>query len=185
LLREDSQRLAPHRDDEFIHKRKKCFMRYFDDPDVRRQINIEFASFSNGIEDFHNVDSLRDRGKTNAKTWWIVHEARASTLQKIALKLLGQPCSSCCCERNWSIYSFIHSLKRNRITPKRTEDLVYVHSNLRILSRNSSKYKEEETKLWDIAEYDFSLNENGILEISSLSPDELELEVVFLNEDEM
>jgi len=71
------------------------------------------------------------------------------------------------------------------MTPKRVEDLVYVHSNLRILSRNSSKYKEEETKLWDIVRDDFSLNDNEILEIASLSLDEPELEVIFSNEYEM
>ena len=69
------------------------------------------------------------------------------------------------------------------MTPKRAEDLVYVHSNLRLLSINSSKYKEEETKLWDIAGDELSLNDNGILEIASLSLDELELEGVFFNED--
>ena len=79
---------------------------------------------------------------------------------------------------------FIHSLKRNKMTPKRTEDLVFVHSNLRLLSRNSSHYKEEETKLWDIAGDDFSLDDNGILDIASLSIDEPELEIVFFNEDE-
>jgi len=42
-------------------------MRYFDDPDVRRQVNIEFANFSNESEEFHDVDSLRDRGKMDAK----------------------------------------------------------------------------------------------------------------------
>jgi len=68
------------------------------------------------------------------------------------------------------------------MTPKRAEDLVFIHSNLRLLSRNSSK--EEETKLWDIAGDDFSLDENGILEIANLSLDEPELEVVFFNEDE-
>jgi len=159
-------------------------MRYFDDPDVRRQVNIEFAMFSNGREDFHDVDSLRVRGKMDAKTWWIVHGARSPTLQKIALKLLGQPCFSSC-ERNWSTYSFIHSLKRNKMAPKMAEDLVYVYSNLHLLSRNSLKYKEEETKLWDIARDGFSLNDNGILEISSLSLDEPELEGVFFYEDEM
>jgi len=61
------------------------------------------------------------------------------------------------------------------MTPKRVKDLVYVHSNLRLLSRNSSKYKEEETKLWDIAGDDLSLNDNGILEIVSLYNDEPEL----------
>jgi len=70
------------------------------------------------------------------------------------------------------------------MTPKRAEDLVYVHSNFCLLSRNSSKYKEE-TKLWDIAGDDHSLDDNGILEIASLSLDEPELEVVFFNEDEM
>jgi len=42
-------------------------MRYFDDLDVRRQVNIEFANFSKGREDFVDVDSLRDRGKMDAK----------------------------------------------------------------------------------------------------------------------
>ena len=37
-------------------------------------------------------------------------------LQVLTLKRLGQPCSSSCCEKNWSTYSFIHSLKRNKLT---------------------------------------------------------------------
>jgi len=57
-------------------------MRYFDDQDVRRQVNIEFANFSDGREGFDNVDSLRDRGKMAAKTWWLVHGAHAPLLQK-------------------------------------------------------------------------------------------------------
>jgi len=39
--------------------------------------------------------------------------------------------------------------------------------------------------LWDIAGDDFSLDDNGILEIANLSLDELELEVIFFNDDEM
>ena len=90
----------------------------------------------------------------------IIHGTHAPTLQKIALKLLEQPCSSCC-ERNWSTYSFIHSLKQNGITPQNAENLVYVH----LPSRNPSKYNEETTKLWDIAKNDFSLDDNGILRL--------------------
>jgi len=158
------------------------FKRYSDYANVRRQVNIEFANFSDGREDFFDVDSLRDRDQMDAKSWWIVHGAHAPTLQKITLKLIGQPCSSSCCERNWSTYSFIHSLKRNKMTPKSAEDLVFVYSNLRLLSINSSNFKEEKTKLWDIAGDDFSLNNNGILDIASLSLDEPELKVVFFNE---
>jgi len=38
-------------------------MRYFDDADVRRKVNIEFANFSDGRENFANVGSLRIKVK--------------------------------------------------------------------------------------------------------------------------
>ena len=62
--------------------------------------NVEFANISGGIEGFDDIDSLRDRGLMEAKSWWLIHGAHAPTLQNIALKLLGQPCSSSCFERN-------------------------------------------------------------------------------------
>ena len=49
-------------------ERKKCFKRYFDDADVRREVNIEFANFSGKLGDFADEDSLRDRGKMDAKS---------------------------------------------------------------------------------------------------------------------
>jgi hypothetical protein len=35
--------------------------------------------------------------------------------------------------------------------PKQAEVLVYVHSNLRLLSRKTEEYKEGETMMWDVA----------------------------------
>lgn len=35
------------------------------------------------------------------------------------------------CERNWSTYDFITNRKRNKLSPGRAEDLVYVHYNKR------------------------------------------------------
>ncbi|RZC13791.1 F-box/LRR-repeat protein [Glycine soja] len=183
-LNEDSNRVPPHQDMELTRERLKCFKRFFLDVDVRRKVNIEFANFSDGREDFDNLDSLNDRGQMDPKVWWLVHGINAPILQKIVLKLLAQPCSSSCCERNWSTYSFIHSLKRNKMTPHRAEDLVFVHSDLRLLSRNTPQYHQEETKMWDVAGEDFgSLDDYGILEIASLSLDEPELEGVFFNDD--
>ncbi|KAL5124390.1 NADPH-dependent codeinone reductase 1-3 [Glycine soja] len=158
---------------ELTHERVKCFKRFFLDVDVRRKVNIEFANFSDGREGFDDLDSLNDRGQMDPKAWWLIHGVNAPILQKVVLKLLAQPCSSSCCERNWSTYSFIHSLKRNKMAPHRAEDLVFVHSNLRFLSRNTPQYHQEETKMWDVAGDDFgSLDDCGILEIVSLSLDE-------------
>ena len=53
-------------------------------------------------------------------------------------------------ERNWSTYNFIHSAKRNKLASKKAEDLVYVHSNLRLLSHKSEEYAKGPHKLWDL-----------------------------------
>ncbi|KAF7834701.1 DUF659 domain-containing protein [Senna tora] len=83
--------------------------------------------------------------------------------------------------RNWSSYSFIHSMRRNKITHKRAEDLVFVPTNLRLLSRQSSNYKEGETKMWDIGGDRWEHFDGlGTLEVASLSLDELELEADLL-----
>lgn len=99
---------------------------------------------------FNDIDSLSDRGSMDPKIWWITYGNATPELQTIALRLLGQPCSSSCCERNWSTYSFIHSIRRNKLHPKRAEDLVYVHTNLRLLSRKSEEYQTGPSRMWDI-----------------------------------
>ena len=136
------------------------------------------------MEDFSSSDSINDRWYMSPIKWWIVHGTSASILQSIALKLLGQPCSSSCCERNWSTYNFIHSMKRNKLTPQRAEDLVYVHNNLRLLSRKSPNYNEGESKMWNIGGDGFDsmdIENAGILEIVNLSLDEPELEAILFD----
>jgi hypothetical protein len=159
--------------------------RYYPDPDARREVTLEYARFSGCSGAFSDSDCLRDRGLMDPKDWWVIYGASTPNIQALAFKLLCQPCSSSCCERNWSTYSFIHSLKRNKLTPARAEDLVYVHTNLRLLSRNSKEYKEGESQMWDIGGdgYD-SFQGAGILEMASLSIDEPVMEAVLFDDDD-
>ncbi|KHN03669.1 hypothetical protein glysoja_035412, partial [Glycine soja] len=136
-LNEVPNRVPPHRDDELSSQRNKCLKRYFPHVNVRTKVYEEFSKFSSCAG-----DSIEDRWALDPKTWWVMHGSSTPILQKVALKLLVQPCSSSCCERNWSTYSFIHYLKRNKMDPKRAEDLVFVHSNLRLLSRKEEGYKK-------------------------------------------
>ncbi|KAG6476013.1 hypothetical protein ZIOFF_065248 [Zingiber officinale] len=185
-LQESPNRLPPHRDIEVSRERKKCIERYYSNSSERRSVNEEFASFSAAIDDFSDNDAMRDRGLMSPTKWWVIHGASAPTLQSLALKLLGQPSSSSCCERNWSTYSFIHSLKRNKITPQRAEVLVYVHYNLRLLSRRSPHYSEGESKMWDVGADGFDymdMEGASILEIANLSLDEPELESVLFTDE--
>ena len=140
---------------------------------------MEYDAFSMCLNDFGAIDSMNDRFHLEPVMLWIVHGASTPSLESIALKLLGQPCSSSCCERNWSTYSFVHSLRRNKITPQRAKDLVFVHNNFRLLLRNSSTYKESITQLGDVGGDGFeNLGEEsvGMLEIANLSLDEPSLE---------
>ncbi|KAL3731259.1 hypothetical protein ACJRO7_028178 [Eucalyptus globulus] len=118
------------------------------------------------------------------KIWWVNHGACAPMLRNLALKFLAQPSSSSCAERNWNTYSFVHSVRRNKMTPKCAEDLVFIHSNLRLLLRKSPQYAEGETKMWDIGEDAFdSFEDVGVLEVANLSLDELEMEPIFFPEE--
>ncbi|KAI5322415.1 hypothetical protein L3X38_031487 [Prunus dulcis] len=113
--------------------------------------------------------------------------ASTPKLQIIALKLLGHSSSSSCCERNWSTYNFIHSIKRNKITPERAEDLIFVHSNLHQLSRKMPEYKEGETHMWDVGGDAFDsmdLENTEVLEIANLSLDEPDLKAIIFTHDE-
>ena len=65
--------------------------------------------------------------------WWDGMDSEAKALQTIARRILAQVCSISSCERNWSIYSFVHNKVRNRLQPSRVEDLVYIYTNNRLL----------------------------------------------------
>ena len=78
-------------------------------------------------------------------------------------------------------------MKRNKLTPQRAENLVYVHNNLRLLSRRPPNYNEGESKMWEIGGDgidSMDIKNAGILEIADLSLDEPELEaILFYPED--
>jgi hypothetical protein len=80
-------------------------------------------------------------------TFWRIHGHAAPVLRKVALMVLSQPVSSSAAERNWSSYGFIHSKLRNRLTPARARDLVYVFTNRRLLNnmtRTADKRRQKE-----------------------------------------
>ncbi|KAH7554514.1 hypothetical protein JRO89_XS12G0229700 [Xanthoceras sorbifolium] len=81
-------------------------------------------------------------------------------------------------------YNFIHSMRRNKMTPQRAKDLVYVYTNLRLLSRRSPTYNEGPSQQWDVGGDSFdsmNMENSGIIEIADLSLDESDLEDVLFS----
>ena len=61
----------------------------------------------------------------NPIDWWSTYGAETPELAEVAKKVLSQPISSSSAERNWSTYSYIQSVKRNRLNSKRADKLVF------------------------------------------------------------
>ncbi|XP_075669982.1 uncharacterized protein LOC142639728 [Castanea sativa] len=170
-------RVAPHKNAKISGERNKCLKRFFHDLDDRKNVVVEFGLFSGMIS--YDDDNMNDRWTFDPILWWSNYGSKLPMLQTVALKLLGQPCSSSCAERNWSTYGFIYSMRRNRTTPKRAEDLVFVHSNLRFLSRKREEYTKGNFKKWDIGgdTWDEPFGGSGLLEIAHLTLDEPMMEI--------
>lgn len=171
-------------DDEVSIQRNRCFKRIFSSEEERAKVQNEYAEFSLKLASFSEADSIGSRYDTDPRKWWACYGSSAPFLQRLAFRILGQPTSSSCSERNWSSYSFIHSFRRNKLTPKRADDLVFIHNNLRLLSRNTTEYNDDKSKMWDVGGDEFaSLEDVGILQFANLSLDEPDLESVFFDDD--
>nr|XP_016451072.1 PREDICTED: uncharacterized protein LOC107775806 [Nicotiana tabacum] len=176
------RRLAPNEDREISLNTVKCFQRYFKDSNDLKQASLEYGAFASGSGFFSEPHVVEAMMYEEPLSWWANHGVNAPLLQSLVYKLLSQPAFSSCCERNWSTYSLIHSIKRNKLETSRAKDLVFVHYNLRLLSRQKEKYTSGPSKYWDVGGDRFDVDEatNDLLD---LSIDEPQLEGVIFEEE--
>lgn len=64
---------------------------------------------------------------------WTSYGGQCKELQKSAIKIVSQCCSSSGCERNWSMFALVHTKLRNHLGYEKLDRLVYVHYNLKLL----------------------------------------------------
>jgi len=78
----------------------------------------------------------------SSAVWWQQHGISCLELQRIAVRILSQTCSSFGCEHNWSIYDQIHCQQKNHLVQKKLNDLLYAHYNLRLRERQRRRSDE-------------------------------------------
>jgi hypothetical protein len=84
-------------------------------------------------------------------------EGDTPNLQKLALQIVSQCCSSSGCECNWSTFALIHTKVRNKLSYKKLHKLVYVNYNLHICLRQVGTYERDKdlfSKLMELSLYD-------------------------------
>jgi hypothetical protein len=140
----------PHQDPEVQAGYMKALEKLVPDEEecdnIRRQLSHYILS--NGA--FGTNHAIRDRGNLSSLEWWNMHGGATPQLQRLATRVLSQVVNTSSTERCWSTYSFIHSVKRNRLNVNQSKSLVYVHYNLRVLSHYCEEAKMDKSlKCWD------------------------------------
>ncbi|KAL7174721.1 hypothetical protein ACSBR2_033875 [Camellia fascicularis] len=135
--------------------KSKCLKRLLPNQTDLQKVYAKYGAFSSGLDYFNQPH-------------WANHGASTPLIQALAFKLLVQPASSSCCERNWSTYSLVQSVTRNRLATSRAEDLVFVHCNLCLLSRQSLPIFKDQRGGGDL----FDIKGCEMMELAQLSLDD-------------
>eukprot|EP00253_Pinus_taeda_P011626 PITA_11626 len=116
-----------------------CVQKMVRSPEQRTEISkqIELYRMAGGTFGFDMA--VNDRLIKMPDAWWQMYGKRVPLLQKLAIRILSQTCSSSGCECNWSVFEKIHNKKRNRLETQRLNDMVYVYYNLRLWVRQLEK----------------------------------------------
>eukprot|EP00253_Pinus_taeda_P014332 PITA_14332 len=135
-------RIAPNKDSKVVQGYKIALRKIYRDMGLALEVRQEFGGFIQSTGSFLDPVAMDDRGHFHPITWWGFHGGDNIHLSTLATMLLSQVASSSSVERNWSTYGFVYSVKLNRLGATKVEDLVYVHSNLHLLSHVESEYKK-------------------------------------------
>ncbi|CAL5098119.1 unnamed protein product [Urochloa decumbens] len=143
-------RKAPNKDPDVMKGVLEAIKKIGDDASEQKFLREQFTHFisKKGIYALPYVK--QDAYSMDAIDWWETYGSETPDLAAIAIKILSQPISSSSAERIWSTYEYIHSAKRNKLNAKNADKLVYIHSNLRLLSRVTESYKKGPHSKWDM-----------------------------------
>ncbi|XP_076930748.1 uncharacterized protein LOC143595669 [Bidens hawaiensis] len=150
LAPDGERRKAPNDDKELTLGVMEAFQRISKNEAERQVLQQQFATFHMKKGLYARATKQADVVVMDAIDWWATYGSETPELAEVAKKVLSQPITSSSAEKNWSTYSYIHSVKRNRLNSKRADKLVFIHSNIRLQSRFTESYKSGPNKKWDI-----------------------------------
>jgi hypothetical protein len=75
--------------------------------------------------------------------WWEQYGDSAPSLQRAAVRITSQVCSTLTFQRDWSIILQNHSEKRNKLDKEALADQAYVHYNLTLHSESKMKKRSD------------------------------------------
>lgn len=127
---------------EVVRGLNECIVRLEPDSVKWVSASMQISDFISAKADFGTELAISTRTELEPAVWWQQHGINCLELQRIAVRILSQTCSSFGCEHNWSMYDQIHCQRQNRLAQKKLNDLVYTHYNLRLRERQIKQSNE-------------------------------------------
>ncbi|KAM7504839.1 hypothetical protein LguiB_003743 [Lonicera macranthoides] len=154
----------------FIASIKEDFFRVLEKllptPELRRDITNQILLFQRATGMFGCNLAKEAIDAVPPGLWWEQYGDAAPTLQRVAIRILSQVCSTCTFERHWSTFQQIHSEKRNKIDKETLNDLAYIYYNLKLGKSLKSKSLESDPIQLD----DIDMTSEWVEEIETPSP---------------
>ncbi|WCJ36778.1 hAT transposon superfamily [Euphorbia peplus] len=118
-------------------------------PDMRRDITNQIFIFTRASGMFGCNLAMEARDTVAPGLWWEQFGDSAPVLQRVAIRILSQVCSTFSFERHWNTFQQIHSEKRNKIDKETLNDLVFINYNLKLTRQMTKKCLESDPILCD------------------------------------
>ncbi|KAK8654424.1 hypothetical protein V6N13_128392 [Hibiscus sabdariffa] len=121
----------------------ECIVRLEADDGKRISASMQIPDFESAKADFGTDLAISTRNELDPASWWQQHGISCLELQRIAIRILSQTCSSIGCEHNWSAFDQVHIKRCNCLSRKRLNDQTFVHYNLRLRERQLGTKPDE------------------------------------------
>ncbi|KAL9237386.1 hypothetical protein vseg_011940 [Gypsophila vaccaria] len=119
-------------------------------PELRRDITSQIMLFTRASGMFGCNLAKEARDAVMPGEWWEQYGDSAPVLQRVAIRILSQVCSTSTFDKQWSTFQQIHSEKRNKIDKETMSDLVYINYNLKLGRPKSKSFDPDPIQLDDI-----------------------------------
>ncbi|XP_074314312.1 uncharacterized protein LOC141649523 [Silene latifolia] len=115
-------------------------------PDIDTQIraSTQLFMYEQKMDSFASTVAQRAINLMDPATWWLTYGESAPALQAIAVRVLSQTTSSSNYERNWSMWSLVHTKTRNRLKYKKLHQIVYLRYNMWLQRKHQTRRSEKE-----------------------------------------
>uniref|UniRef100_A0A803LRA4 DUF659 domain-containing protein n=1 Tax=Chenopodium quinoa TaxID=63459 RepID=A0A803LRA4_CHEQI len=110
------------------------------------ELLVGIYMYRDKAESFGNSSAQREIHQMDPAMWWMTYGDSAPELRKIVVRVLSQTTSSSNCERNWSMWSLVHTKTRNRLKYGRLHQIVYLRYNMKLKLRHMRRHGADELK---------------------------------------